>query len=91
MSHSAMRSRDGVLSHSLVPRGLRRTEAAAYIGVSPTLFDRMIAEGLMPRPKRVAGRVIWDRVLLDEAFAAIPSDDEAPPKRAGGDFWDEVT
>ena len=60
------------------PRGLRRVEAARYVGVSPSTFDWMIGEGIMPKPKRVGARVIWDRHSLDEYFAAIPSDDDAP-------------
>ena len=75
------------LPPSLAPRGLRRVEAAAYIGVSPSLFDGMITDGLMPKPKRVRGRVIWDRVQLDEAFAAIPNEHEDAPKTT---VWDEV-
>src|SRR3990170_2294785 len=47
------------------PRGLRRAEAAAYVGVSPSTFDGMIREGYMPRPKRYRGRTIWDRVALE--------------------------
>jgi hypothetical protein len=30
------------------PRGLSREEAARYIGVGTTLFDKMVAEGRMP-------------------------------------------
>lgn len=80
------KSREIVLPPSLPPRGLRRTEAAAYIGVSVSMFDWMIAQGLMPKPKRVGGRVIWDRLKVDEAFTAIPGDDEKPKQS----FWDEV-
>jgi predicted DNA-binding transcriptional regulator AlpA len=76
------------LPASLPPRGLRRVEAAAYIGVSPSLFDLMIAQGIMPKPKRFGARVFWDRLQLDEAFAAIPNeDDDEKPKKS---FWDEV-
>ena len=48
--------RADVLPLSLPPRGLSRTEAAAYIGVSPTLFDKMVDDGRMPRPKQVSAR-----------------------------------
>lgn len=56
------------------PRGLSREEAARYIGVSATKLDQMIADQLMPRPKRLGGRVVWDRVALDMAFTALPDD-----------------
>jgi excisionase family DNA binding protein len=39
------------------PRGMSRTEAAAYIGVSPSLFDEMVKDGRMPGPK--LGRTVW--------------------------------
>jgi hypothetical protein len=28
-------------------------QAAAYIGVSPTLFDEMVRDGRMPKPTRI--------------------------------------
>jgi predicted DNA-binding transcriptional regulator AlpA len=61
------------------PRGLRRTLAAAYIGVGQNLFDAMVAEGSMPKPKRIHGRTIWDKVAVDRAFdlldGGLPRDD----------------
>ncbi|RUW85915.1 hypothetical protein [Mesorhizobium sp. M1E.F.Ca.ET.063.01.1.1] len=57
------------------PRGLSRDEAARYVGVGTTLFDEMVANGRMPRPKRVNSRAIWDRVALDIAFTALPDKD----------------
>jgi len=56
----------------LVPRGLRRQEAAAYIAISATMFDAWVAQGIMPSPKRVGGIVVWDRLLIDEAFDELP-------------------
>ena len=63
---------------SYPPRGLSREEAARYVGVSARTFDQMIADGLMPKPKRQRGRVIWDRIALDLAFNDLP--DEAGNK-----------
>ncbi|MGT2467228.1 hypothetical protein ACVOMV_23390 [Mesorhizobium atlanticum] len=57
------------------PRGLSRDEASRYVGVGPTLFDEMVADRRMPRPKRVNSRAIWDRVALDIAFTALPDQD----------------
>ncbi|MCI5078244.1 hypothetical protein [Oricola sp.] len=54
------------------PRGMNRDEAARWIGVSTTKFDELIARNLMPRPKRIDGRVIWDRYALDAAFTDLP-------------------
>lgn len=63
-----------VLPSSLPPRGLSRVQAAAYIGISPTLFDALVNDKRMPKPKRINGRVVWDRLELDEAFAALSDD-----------------
>lgn len=60
-----------VLPASLAPRGLSRPQAAAYIGVSASLFDQLVKDGRMPPPKRINGRVVWDRHRLDERFDAI--------------------
>lgn len=73
-----------VLPLSLAPRGLSRVWSAAYIGVGPSLFDAMVDDGRMPRPKRINGRTVWDRVEIDFAFDALPHKDEANP-------WDEDT
>lgn len=61
---------------SLPPRGLSRAAAAAYVGVGPTLFDRMVRDGRMPAPKRINSRLVWDRFKLDMAFDELP--DTAP-------------
>lgn len=63
------------LPPSLPPRGLNRVEAAAYIGVSPSMFDLMVKDGRMPGPKRINGRVVWDRQKVDSYFAALPDED----------------
>ena len=61
----------------IVPRGLARTEAAYYVGVSPSLFDQMVADGRMPRPKTVNSRVVWDRWEIDAAFTALRHENAA--------------
>ncbi|PWT88726.1 MAG: hypothetical protein C5B56_08300 [Proteobacteria bacterium] len=73
-----------VLPQSLAPRGLSREQAAAYVGISPSLFDLLVKDGRMPGPKRINARTVWDRLQLDTAFAALPGkDDPVNP-------WDEV-
>lgn len=56
-------------------RGLSRVEAAGYIGVSPTTFDRLVSEAKMPKPKRIFSRSVWDVRQLDSAFEALDSDE----------------
>lgn len=59
---------------SYPPRGLSRDEAARYIGVGSTKFDELVKDGRMPKPKRLDGRAVWDRVALDMAFTDLPDD-----------------
>jgi hypothetical protein len=64
---------------SYPPRGMSRDEAARYIGVGNTKFDEMVADRRMPRPKRVDGRVIWDRFKLEAAFTDLPEEKRINP------------
>lgn len=71
----AVKARGDALPRNLPPRGLSRPEAAAYIGVSPSLFDMMVRDGRMPRPKSINSRTIWDIRQIDKAFTALPGGD----------------
>ena len=61
---------------SIDPRGLNRETAASYIGIGTTLFDALVTEGRMPRPKLINNRKVWDRQELDIAFNKLPNGDE---------------
>lgn len=54
-------------------RGLNREQAALYIGVSVTSFDKMVAIGRMPGPVRFGKRRVWDLHQLDNAFHGGPT------------------
>jgi len=66
-----MKKHDFPLSDRL---GLSREEAAAYVGVGATLFDAMVADGRMPKPKLINARRVWSRMALEKAFALLPED-----------------
>jgi predicted DNA-binding transcriptional regulator AlpA len=67
-------------SHSQIPRrGLCRTEAAGYIGISPSLFDQLVKDGRMPKPIKINARVVWDRFKLDVAFEDLAEGSEDNP------------
>ena len=68
-----------------VPRGFNRERSAEYVGVSATKFDQMVTDGRMPKPKRIDGRVVWDRLQLDSAFAALPDENGR-----GDDVWSKI-
>jgi len=65
--------------------GMNRTEAAAYIGVSPSTFDEMVKDSGMPRPKRIGARRVWDIRQVTLAFDKLPggADDDR-------NEWDEA-
>lgn len=57
-----------------VRRGLRREDAALYVGFKPTKFDELVKDGRMPLPVRVDGCVVWDVKKLDAAFDDLSDD-----------------
>lgn len=63
------------------PRGLRRADAAAYLGISPSHFDKQRAAGAIPAPRNILGVVLWDRYDLDKIFdggTAVAANDNNP-------------
>ena len=64
-------------SFSYAPRGMSRDEAARYVGVGTTKFDEMVVDGRMPKPKKIDGRVVWDRLRVDAAFTDLPDVESA--------------
>ena len=49
-------------------RGMSRGDAAKYICVSPTTFDKLVSKGQMPGPISIGARKVWDIRKLDQAF-----------------------
>ena len=60
------------LPQGVLPLGLYREQAAEFIGVSVSTFNRMVEAGEMPRPRKVRGCVRWDVAELAEAFRKLP-------------------
>jgi hypothetical protein len=71
------------LPPGLMPLGMSRLQAAEFVGVSPSTFDKLVSDGLMPQPKKVRGRRLWDSRKLVVAFDALDSegDDGSPWER----------
>lgn len=80
------RTRHTVLPPNLPPLGLDRDEAAAFIGISTTKFDAMVADRRMPSAKRIDGRRVWSRTAIEKAFAALPNDRDEP----GDEIWGDL-
>lgn len=77
-------------SQPWAPRGMRREEAARYVGVSPSKFLELVADGRMPTPKEVDGCRVWDRMALDAAFDDLPHVGGEQPRAGSGNPWDEA-
>jgi predicted DNA-binding transcriptional regulator AlpA len=84
------------LPPTLAPRLIGRDAAAAYVGVSPNTFDKMIADGLMPSPRRLSERrLAWDMRELDTAIDRLPrngiADDNTDADTDATDHsWDDI-
>ena len=84
---TAAAARANALPASLAPRGLSRVAAATYIGVSPTLFARAVADGIFPRPFRLYGRVLWCRLALDAAIDVLRDAQSEAEAQKASDTW----
>ena len=70
-----------------VPRiAVGRDEAAASLGISRNLFNTMVDDGRMPRPRVVNGRRLWDADEVRVAFRTIPRDGD----ETSSNPWDMV-
>jgi hypothetical protein len=76
------------LKPQIEPRGLDRSSAARYVGIGVTLFDLMVFDGRMPKPRIINARRVWDRRELDNAFDALPNGDDVA---AGNNPFDGVS
>jgi predicted DNA-binding transcriptional regulator AlpA len=60
-------------SFDFMPRLLSRAEAAHYHGIGTTLFDSLVQNGVIPKPKAIGEwRLGWDRHELDKAIDELP-------------------
>jgi hypothetical protein len=63
-------------------RGLALVDAAFYVGVSVEKFNLMLADGRMPKPKRIDDLRRWDVEVLDIYFTQLPDDDRSDAERS---------
>lgn len=69
------------------PRGLRRAEAARYLGISPSHFDTQRKAGAIPAPRQILGVVLYDRRELDSIFGGAQP---AAANDNASDYWDKA-
>lgn len=83
------------LPENLAPVGINREQAAAYIGVSTSTFDRLVAHGAMPDGRMIFGRIVWDVAEVTAAFRAIPHRSESlgviDAAGGGANPWDHAS
>ena len=85
-------TRQALLPPTLAPRLICREAAAAYVSVSPNTFDKMVADGSMPKPRRLTERrIAWDVWQLDLAVDRLPIDGDADATSDATDHsWDDI-
>jgi len=57
----------------LSPIGLNRSDAAAYVRLSLSAFDRMVETGQLPPPLHINWSKVWEVRKLDDAFKTFRS------------------
>jgi hypothetical protein len=75
------------------PVGLSLGEAARFIGVSANTFQRAVDEHIMPPPRELFGRRIWDADEVLAAFRRLQHDSTRGARSQQDDEpneWDEV-
>ncbi|HEY6630519.1 MAG TPA: hypothetical protein VIZ90_03615 [Rhizobiaceae bacterium] len=84
-----MKRRQAILPESLPPVGISREQAAAFVGISASLFDRLVHEGKMPPARALYSRLVWDVAEVTDAFRQIPHRSEPVDASPGdGASWD---
>ena len=78
--------------HTVEPRCYSREQAATYLSISVTFFDKHVANGTLPPPKGLGERLFWDKLDLDHFLDNLPyrgpgRPDQAAPNSAISD-WD---
>lgn len=66
------------------PFGMNRVVAAEYTGFSAGHFDKLVAKGKMPAPRREGSRLVWLRDELETALRTLPTDGDD----GGANEWD---
>jgi predicted DNA-binding transcriptional regulator AlpA len=66
------------------PLYLAHAQAAAFLSLSESMLDKMVARGDLPRPRKLsAGRSAWLVEELEAWGKALPVSDLLPPVNSG--------
>lgn len=47
------------------PRLMDRSTASKYLSIGITMFDELVMEGVIPKPKKLRSKFLWDRIDLE--------------------------
>lgn len=83
--HITMASFDH-LPPGVVPIAVPRDAAAALLSISPNHFTSLVDSGLMPQPRTLGRRVLWDADEVKAAWRALPKQGEEPPPNSWADL-----
>jgi hypothetical protein len=89
MWRAIMASKASIATRLPARRGLSESEAAVYLSLSPTFFRALVKQGIMPRPRVVGERRIWDVEELDICFRALPREGDPLTSEGGQDSWSD--
>lgn len=68
----------------LKPLYLARAEAAAFLSLSASMLDKLVAQGNAPKPRKLsAGRSAWLVEELEAWGRSLPVSDLLPPENSG--------
>jgi predicted DNA-binding transcriptional regulator AlpA len=65
-------------SFAYLPRAMRVDQAAAYLGMSRSMFLKLVEEGVMPPVVKIRSMATWDRLDLDAAYDELKQGDGTP-------------
>jgi prophage regulatory protein len=66
------------------PLLLAKPNAAAFLSLSESMFDALVARGEIPKPRKLsAGRTAWLTAELTEFGQNLPVSDLLPPANSG--------
>lgn len=69
---------------AIKPLYLARADAAAFLALSESTLEALVARGVAPKPRKLsAGRTAWLVEDLENWGRALPESDLLPPKGSG--------
>src|SRR5262245_57994574 len=57
------------------PRAMRADRGARYLDMSKSKFLDLVERGKLPKPVRIDGVVVWDRLELEAAFEQLKAEE----------------